>query len=61
VEKLRALRSIKVALYASFETDFDTALEKEAAVGQTLYGRTAGHEEGFAAFSEKREPNFAGR
>jgi 2-(1,2-epoxy-1,2-dihydrophenyl)acetyl-CoA isomerase len=56
----RALGSIKQALYASFESDLDTALEREA-VGQTLCGRTADHEEGVAAFFEKREPNFTGR
>jgi 2-(1,2-epoxy-1,2-dihydrophenyl)acetyl-CoA isomerase len=56
----RALGSIKQALYASFESDLDTALEREA-VGQTLCGRTADHEEGVAAFFEKREPNVTGR
>jgi 2-(1,2-epoxy-1,2-dihydrophenyl)acetyl-CoA isomerase len=56
----RALGSIKQALYASFESDLDTALEREA-VGQTLCGRTADHQEGVAAFFEKREPNFTGR
>jgi 2-(1,2-epoxy-1,2-dihydrophenyl)acetyl-CoA isomerase len=56
----RALRSIKQALYASFQGDLDTALEREA-VGQTLCGRTADHQEGVAAFFEKREPNFTGR
>ena len=56
----RALGSMKQALYASFESDLETALEREAA-GQTLCGRTADHEEGVAAFFEKREPNFTGR
>ncbi len=56
----RALGSMKQALYASFESDLETALEREA-VGQTLCGRTADHEEGVAAFFEKREPNFTGR
>jgi 2-(1,2-epoxy-1,2-dihydrophenyl)acetyl-CoA isomerase len=56
----RALGSIKRALYASFESDLDTALESEA-VGQALCGRTADHKEGVAAFFEKREPNFTGR
>jgi 2-(1,2-epoxy-1,2-dihydrophenyl)acetyl-CoA isomerase len=55
----RALGSMKQALYASFESDLETALEREA-VGQTLCGRTADHEEGVAAFFEKREPNFTG-
>ncbi len=56
----RALGSMKQALYASFESDLETALEREA-VGQALCGRTADHEEGVAAFFEKREPNFTGR
>jgi 2-(1,2-epoxy-1,2-dihydrophenyl)acetyl-CoA isomerase len=56
----RTLGSIKQALYASFESDLDTALEREA-VGQTLCGRTADHQEGVAAFFEKREPAFTGR
>jgi 2-(1,2-epoxy-1,2-dihydrophenyl)acetyl-CoA isomerase len=56
----RALGSLKQALYASFESDLETTLEREA-VGQALCGRTADHEEGVAAFFEKREPNFTGR
>jgi len=57
----RALEArMKQALHASFESDLETALEREA-VGQTLCGRTADHEEGVAAFFEKREPNFIGR
>jgi 2-(1,2-epoxy-1,2-dihydrophenyl)acetyl-CoA isomerase len=55
-----ALGSTKQALYASFESDLDIALEGEA-VGQALCGRTADHEEGVAAFFERREPNFTGR
>ena len=55
-----ALGSIKQILYASFESDLETALEREA-VSQALCGRTADHEEGVAAFFEKREPNFTGR
>jgi 2-(1,2-epoxy-1,2-dihydrophenyl)acetyl-CoA isomerase len=54
------LGSMKQALYASFESDLETTLEREA-VGQALCGRTADHEEGVAAFFEKREPNFTGR
>jgi 2-(1,2-epoxy-1,2-dihydrophenyl)acetyl-CoA isomerase len=56
----RALGSMKQALYASFESDLETALEREA-VGQALCGRTADHEEGVAAFFEKRAPDFTGR
>jgi hypothetical protein len=53
----RALGGIKQALYASFDSDLDTALEREA-VGQTLCGRTADHEEGTAVVFEKREPEL---
>jgi 2-(1,2-epoxy-1,2-dihydrophenyl)acetyl-CoA isomerase len=56
----RALGSTKQALHGSFESDLETALGREA-VGRTLCGRTADHEEGVAAFFEKREPNFTGR
>lgn len=56
----RALGAMKQALYASFESDLENALEREA-VGQALCGRTRDHEEGVAAFFEKREPNFTGR
>jgi 2-(1,2-epoxy-1,2-dihydrophenyl)acetyl-CoA isomerase len=54
-----ALGRIKQTLYASFETDLATALEKEAA-NQTLCGYTQDHKEGVAAFFEKREPDFTG-
>lgn len=43
-----------------FESDLETALEKEAE-GQTFCGRTEDHEEGVMAFFEKREANFSGR
>jgi 2-(1,2-epoxy-1,2-dihydrophenyl)acetyl-CoA isomerase len=54
------LGSMKQALYASFESDLETALEREA-VGQALCGHTGDHAEGLAAFFEKREPDFTGR
>ena len=55
-----ALSRIKHALYASFETDFETALESEAE-GQTFCGYTRDHKEGVTAFFEKREAKFTGR
>jgi 2-(1,2-epoxy-1,2-dihydrophenyl)acetyl-CoA isomerase len=55
----RALGSMKQAIYASFESDLETALEREA-VGQTLCGYTGDHAEGLAAFFQKREPDFTG-
>ena len=55
-----ALGRIKHALYASFETDLETALESEAE-GQTFCGYTQDHKEGVAAFFEKRPPEFTGR
>ena len=56
----RALGRIKQSLHASFESDLETALEREAE-GQTLCGYTQDHREGVAAFFEKREPSFTGR
>ena len=56
----RALGQIKRSLYASFESDLDAALEREAR-GQSLCGRTRDFEEGVAAFFERREPRFSGR
>ncbi len=56
----RALAHVKKSLYASFESDLQTALEREAA-GQFICGRTADHREGVAAFFEKRQPGFTGR
>ena len=50
----------KRALYASFEADLETVLEREAK-GQTFCGYTADHKEGVAAFFEKREARFSGR
>lgn len=55
----RALGRIKQTLYASFESDLATALQREAE-GQTFCGYTRDHKEGVAAFLEKREPNFTG-
>ncbi|MDQ3862142.1 MAG: enoyl-CoA hydratase-related protein, partial [Actinomycetota bacterium] len=55
-----ALGRIKHALYASFETDLETALEGEAE-GQTFCGYTQDHKEGVTAFFEKREAKFIGR
>ncbi len=55
-----ALGKIKHSLYRSFESDLETALEREAE-GQTFCGYTRDHKEGVAAFFEKREANFTGR
>lgn len=55
----RALGRIKQSLYASFESDLETALEAEAQ-GQTLCGYTNDHKEGVAAFFEKRAAKFTG-
>jgi 2-(1,2-epoxy-1,2-dihydrophenyl)acetyl-CoA isomerase len=55
-----ALGRMKHALYASFETDFETALENEAE-GQTFCGYTQDHKEGVTAFFEKRGAKFTGR
>jgi 2-(1,2-epoxy-1,2-dihydrophenyl)acetyl-CoA isomerase len=54
-----ALGRIKHSLYASFETDLETALEGEVE-GQTFCGYTQDHKEGVTAFFEKREPRFTG-
>ena len=56
----RALGRIKQALHASFESDLEAALEREAE-GQALCGYSRDHREGVAAFFEKREANFTGR
>ncbi len=45
---------------ASFESDLETTLEREAQ-GQTVCGYTQDHTEDVAAFFEKREPNLTGR
>lgn len=54
-----AIGRTKKALYASFEDDLATVLEREAE-GQTFCGFTADHREGVAAFFEKREARFTG-
>ncbi len=56
----KAMGQIKHSLYASFESDLETALEAEAK-GQTFCGYTADHKEGVSAFFEKRSPSFTGR
>jgi 2-(1,2-epoxy-1,2-dihydrophenyl)acetyl-CoA isomerase len=55
-----AIGRTRRALYASFDADLGTALEREAE-GQTFCGYTADHKEGVQAFFEKREPRFTGR
>ncbi len=55
-----ALGMVKRSLYASFESDLETALEREAE-GQTFCGYTQDHREGVAAFFEKRGARFTGR
>lgn len=56
----QALGKIRRSLLASFEDDLATALEREAE-GQTFCGFTDDHQEGVAAFFEKRDPEFTGR
>jgi 2-(1,2-epoxy-1,2-dihydrophenyl)acetyl-CoA isomerase len=55
----RALGQTKRALHASFEVALEAALEREAE-GQALCGYTTDHQEGIAAFFEKRAPEFTG-
>ena len=54
-----AIGRTKRALYASFESDLEAVLEREAE-GQTFCGYTADHKEGLQAFFEKREARFTG-
>jgi 2-(1,2-epoxy-1,2-dihydrophenyl)acetyl-CoA isomerase len=54
-----ALGRMKDSLYAAFEADLETALEREAE-GQTFCGYTQDHKAGVAAFFEKREAEFTG-
>jgi len=56
----QALGKMKASLHASFETDLEVALEREAE-GQTFCGYTQDHKEGVTAFLEKREARFVGR
>jgi 2-(1,2-epoxy-1,2-dihydrophenyl)acetyl-CoA isomerase len=56
----QALAATSSALSASFDGDLQSALEREAE-GQTSLGYTADHEEGIAAFFEKRDPHFTGK
>lgn len=56
----RALGQIKKILHSSFESDLETALEREAQ-GQSFCGYTEDHREGVAAFFEKRPAEFTGR
>jgi 2-(1,2-epoxy-1,2-dihydrophenyl)acetyl-CoA isomerase len=55
----RAIALTKRALDASWDRDLDAALEYEAHL-QDLAGRTSDHQEGMAAFLEKRPPAFSG-
>jgi 2-(1,2-epoxy-1,2-dihydrophenyl)acetyl-CoA isomerase len=55
-----ALGRMKASLYASFETDLESALEREAE-GQMFCGYTQDHKEGVTAFFEKREARFVGQ
>ena len=55
-----ALGKVKHSLYASFESDLETALEREAE-GQTFCGYTQDHRDGLSAFFEKRQARFTGR
>jgi 2-(1,2-epoxy-1,2-dihydrophenyl)acetyl-CoA isomerase len=56
----RAIALTKRALDAAWERDLDGALEYEAHL-QEMAGRTADHQEGMAAFLEKRPPRFTGK
>ena len=56
----RAIELTKRALNAAWEHDLEAALELEAEL-QDAAGRTSDHQEGMAAFLEKRPPRFTGR
>jgi 2-(1,2-epoxy-1,2-dihydrophenyl)acetyl-CoA isomerase len=55
----RAMALTKRALETAWDRDLDAALEYEAQI-QDLAGRTRDHQEGMAAFLEKRPPRFSG-
>ena len=55
----RAIALTKRALNAAWDRDLDGALEYEAHL-QDMAGRTSDHQEGMAAFLEKRPPRFTG-
>jgi 2-(1,2-epoxy-1,2-dihydrophenyl)acetyl-CoA isomerase len=55
----RAMALTKRALNAAWERDLDGALDYEAHL-QDMAGRTKDHQEGMAAFLEKRQPRFTG-
>jgi 2-(1,2-epoxy-1,2-dihydrophenyl)acetyl-CoA isomerase len=55
----RAMALTKRALDAAWDRDLDGALEYEAQL-QDMAGRTKDHQEGMAAFLEKRPPRFSG-
>jgi 2-(1,2-epoxy-1,2-dihydrophenyl)acetyl-CoA isomerase len=54
-----ALALAKRALSRAFEMDLEQALDFEAQL-QSIAGRSADHQEGVAAFVEKRQPKFRG-
>jgi 2-(1,2-epoxy-1,2-dihydrophenyl)acetyl-CoA isomerase len=55
----RAIALTKRALNAAWDRDLDGALDYEAHL-QDMAGRTSDHQEGMAAFLEKRPPRFTG-